>query len=781
MQKQTQYILSAIFIILIVCFFGACSSKTIAQPLPAAQKGVMDLSHWDLKKNGSVLLKGEWEFYWKKLISPDQFEKNKELTFEYINAPGNWNKFEIDGEKLSGIGFATYRLKVITKGKALGLKTLDMSSSSRVYVNGHLICTSGFPASTKEQTIPFYTPAVTALENNSNVLDIVIHVSNFHHYKGGMWEPVYLGKVSKLQAKREKDLVISSLFFGAICIIGFYHIIIFLIRKKDKSSLLFGIVCLLEGFQTILLGERYFVTIFPTIEFWLFVKLVYLSMYCAVPLFIWYMKTIFPDDMSDTFVKGVLFIGSLFSAFVLFFPSYWFTMSLPAFRIFTICLSIYGVVVLARAILNKRQGAMIFLTGFIILITTVVNDIFFNQILIPLGLFSFLFSQAFLISQRYSLAFSTIEQQGEALNIENQQRKIVEYHLEKSKEKYRKMIELLPIPFSEFDLGFNVLYANKAALNWFGYTKEDYKSGINISYLLEDKFVELVASRIKKEKQGQKASPVELKLKKKDGSELWGQATSSILFKNDKPFAFRTCFVDLSEQKKSRNELANYQEQLRELSSQISLTEEKQRRSIALGLHDQAGQSLTLIRMKLNEIADCSTSLKDKNEKFENVIKIVDQTMNQIRDLTFDLSPPELYQFGIEIALESLCERKSKLYNIPIKFSYDKNFKPLDESDCILIYQSARELLFNVIKHASATKILVFITRNNNNIEFVIEDNGIGFDTDQLYLSKSINNGFGLFSIQERMHHRGGSFYIKSNPGNGIKATLSVPLQTKKS
>jgi PAS domain S-box-containing protein len=779
LQKQTQYMLSAIFITLIVCFFCACPGKTIAQSLPAAQKGVMDLRQWDFNKNGSVVLKGEWEFYWKKLISPDQFKKNRDLTFEYINAPDSWNKFEIDGKKLSGIGFATYRLKIITREKALGLKILDMSSSSKVYVNGNLICTSGFPASTKEQTIPFYAPSVTALENNSGVLDIVIHVSNFHHWKGGIWEPVYLGKVSKLHAEREKKLVFSSLFFGAIWIIGFYHISLFLIRKKDKSSLIFGIVCLLEGFQTIILGERYFVTIFPTIEFWLLVKLVYLSMYCAVPLFIWYMKTIFPDEMSDNFVKGVLFTGSLLSAFVLFFPSRWFTMSLPVFRIFTICLSIYGAVVLAKAIINKRQGAIVFLTGFIILVTTVVNDIFFAQITIPFGLFSFLFAQAFLISQRYSLAFSTIEKQGEALNIENQQRKIVEHHLGKSKEKYRKMIELLPIPVSEYDFDFNILYANKAALDWFGYTKEDFKSGINVAHLIEDEAVKLIASRLKKQEQGKEPSPLELKLKKKDGSELWGHATSSIIFQNDKPFAFRTCFVDFSEQKKARHDLLQYQEQLRALSSQISLTEGRQRHAIALGLHDKAGQSLTLTRMKLNEITDC-TSLNDIKEKLGSVTEIVDQTIEQIRDLTFDLSPPELYQFGIEMALESLCERKSELYDIPIEFFDDKKSKPLNESDCILVYQSARELLFNVIKHASATKIRVSTQHNKNNIEVIIGDNGIGFDTDQTHLSKRINKGFGLFSIQERIHHCGGSFDIKSNPGKGTKATLSVPLKTEK-
>jgi len=123
---------------------------------------------------------------------------------------------------------------------------------------------------------------------------------------------------------------------------------------------------------------------------------------------------------------------------------------------------------------------------------------------------------------------------------------------------------------------------------------------IDQGILDEDESVKLIASRLKKQEQGKEPSPIELKLKKKDGSELWGQATSSVIFKNDKPSAFRTCFVDLSEQKKTQDKLSSYQEQLRELSSQIALAEERQRHSIALGLHDQAGQSLTLTRMKLN-------------------------------------------------------------------------------------------------------------------------------------------------------------------------------------
>lgn len=779
MQQHIQTILSAIFISFAVFFLCACTGNAIAQPLPAAQKGVMDLRHWDFGKDDSVALKGEWEFYWQKLIPPDQFKKNINAAFEYINAPDTWDQLKIDGEKISGIGFATYRLKVITGEQDLGLKILDMSSSSRVYVNGGLICTSGSPGPTREQTIPFYAPSVNRVVNNTGVLDIVIHVSNFHHYKGGLWEPVYLGKVSKLQALREKRLVSSSIFFGAIWMIGFYHVILFLIRKRDKSSLLFGITCLLEGFQTVILGERYFVTLFPTIKFWLFIKLIYLSMYCSVPLFIWYMKTIFPDEMSDRLVRGVLFTGALLSAFVLFFPSRWFTMSLPVFRGFTICLVVYGAMVLAKAIIHKRPGATIFLAGFIILVATVIHDIIFIQITIPFGLFSFLFAQAFLMAQRFSVAFSTIELQRKKLNIENQERKIIEQDLKKSREKYWEMIEMLPIPVSEYDFDFNILYANKAALDWFGYTKEDFTSGINVANLIEGETTELITSRLKNVAQGEKISPVELKLKRKDGSELWGLATSSVIFKDEKPFALRTCFVDLSEQKKARNELSIYQKQLRALSSEIAFAEERQRRSIALGLHNRAGQSLALTRIKLSEIINLAAS-NDIKERLGSARKIVDEAINEIKDLTFDLSPPELYQFGIEIALESLCERKSKLYDVPIEFFDDGKSKPMDEPDGILVYQSARELLFNVIKHAGATRIHVSSRRDNNHMEITIEDNGVGFDTDRSHVSRKMNTGFGLFSIQERIHHRGGSFHINSSRDKGTKATLILPLETAK-
>ncbi|MCD4722557.1 MAG: AAA family ATPase [Desulfobacula sp.] len=228
--------------------------------------------------------------------------------------------------------------------------------------------------------------------------------------------------------------------------------------------------------------------------------------------------------------------------------------------------------------------------------------------------------------------------------------------------------------------------------------------------------------------------------------------------------------------RKAQKDLLVYQEKLRALSSQIALAEEKQRRGVAIGLHDRIGQSLTLARIKLSELNSIATSEKTK-EKIKDIVTITEQTIVQTRSLTFDLSSPELYELGIEAALDSLCERKSQLHNIPIEFLDDERPKPLDETSSILLYQAARELLFNIIKHAKAKKILVFINRIEDSIQIIIKDNGIGFDAAQLQFSKRTTDGFGLFSIQERINHHNGSFSIESKPGRGTKVTLMTPLK----
>jgi hypothetical protein len=127
--------------VLIVSIFAVCSCNfSSAKKIPPkAVKGVMNLEAWDLDNDGPVDLVGEYEFYWKRLLDPQHFASGDPTRQpDFINVPGYWNEFESAGEKLTGDGYATYRLKVLlnARDQSLTLKVLDMSTAFTLFVNG---------------------------------------------------------------------------------------------------------------------------------------------------------------------------------------------------------------------------------------------------------------------------------------------------------------------------------------------------------------------------------------------------------------------------------------------------------------------------------------------------------------------------------------------------------------------------------------------------------------------------------------------------------------------
>lgn len=473
--------------ILIFCIgvFALSSCKNIKsnKQVPIVEKGVIDLRDWDFEKNGYINLKGQWEFYWNQHKSSDQFiDNNSDLLSGYIDVPGIWNDFDNKGEKLSGFGFATYRVRVIFKEKqeSLGLKFLDMSSAFRAYINNDFITSTGVPGKTAEQATPFYSPRVVEFESDSETLDIIIYVSNFHHRLGGMWSPVLLGKASVLNSMIERQLVLSSFLFGTICIIGLYHLGLFWSRRKDKSTLYFGLFCLMIALRIITHGERYIVTLFPNIEYWLLLKLMYLSFYICVPVFSLYLNSLFPKEISKKICNLISIIYLIFSIIVLFSPVKWFSHTLPVSHFFTLVALIYGVYGLFKAIQHKQQGAYIFLAGFLVLLMTTVNDILYARLisstgyLVPYGLFLFIFSQAFLISRRFSLAFEIVEQQGNELKKEIAERQKVSQELLKSEENYRLLIENQTDLVVKIDLEGRFQFVSPSYCEMFGKAESEY-------------------------------------------------------------------------------------------------------------------------------------------------------------------------------------------------------------------------------------------------------------------------------------------------------------------
>jgi len=142
----------------------------------------------------------------------------------------------------------------------------------------------------------------------------------------------------------------------------------------------------------------------------------------------------------------------------------------------------------------------------------------------------------------------------------------------------------------------------------------------------------------------------------------------------------------------------------------------------------------------------------------------------------FELSPPILYELGLEEAIEWLAEHFSQEYQIKIQVSKDEQPKPLKGERNIILFQSLKELLSNIVKHSQATIVKISIQRACNDFRIIVEDNGIGFDINLIDHNKNKIKGYGLFTIYERLEYVGGSMLIESNISQGTKITLLMPM-----
>ena len=157
---------------------------------------------------------------------------------------------------------------------------------------------------------------------------------------------------------------------------------------------------------------------------------------------------------------------------------------------------------------------------------------------------------------------------------------------------------------------------------------------------------------------------------------------------------------------------------------------------------------------------------------------MIDQAIQDTRSLTFELGSPILYELGLEAALsELLTEQFQECPGVRTRFDDDGRKKPLDEDIRILLFQVARELLVNIIKHAEAENVSVAVGREDDNIRIVVGDDGKGIETDMKNRPWNKNGGFGLFSIRERLGYLGGQVEIDSQSGQGTRVTITAPLR----
>ncbi|MBF0350551.1 MAG: response regulator [SAR324 cluster bacterium] len=390
-----------------------------------ASQGVLDLTGYDFDQSGLLKFKGEWEFYWNQLLSPEDFLNSSPVKTGWMHLPGIWNDYELDGKKLSGLGYATYRLKIKVSSTepVYAVKMLSVATAYKLWVNGKLMASAGETGISKETMKPKYLPQSKAFATDTNEIELVLQVSNFYHLKGGVWETVSFGLASHIEKFKFGQLTTDLFLFGSIFVMSLYHFGLYALRRKELSTLYFGLFCLMISIRTIIMGERFLVISLPDLSWFITAKLEYVSFFLAVPLFSMFIQFLYPEDFPQKILRVIQGIGFLASFLVLVTPPILFTQLTISYQIFTLVTCLISIYVLVRAVTKKREGARIFVGGFLIMFCAIINDILHhNQIIssddmTPLGLFVFIFSQSFLLSLRFSQAFFTVEEQSQRLMV----------------------------------------------------------------------------------------------------------------------------------------------------------------------------------------------------------------------------------------------------------------------------------------------------------------------------------------------------------------------------
>jgi len=227
-------------------------------------------------------------------------------------------------------------------------------------------------------------------------------------------------------------------------------------------------------------------------------------------------------------------------------------------------------------------------------------------------------------------------------------------------------------------------------------------------------------------------------------------------------------------QKNNLIQIRKYQNKLKQLNSELVLTEEKEKKAIAGYLHDGIGQTLSIAHIRLTSLLNDELNQKTKTTLKEST-KLIDTAINESRLLTYDLSPPILYELGLVPAIRWKLEQISNKGNIDFEFNSINEKIVLNTNSLILVYRIVCELLLNIVKHADATKIKVGITLIRKSLQISVSDNGCGFDYDKVSnLNKK--GGYGLFSINERLDSINGNFNLNSTKNKGTVTEIIVPL-----
>ncbi len=419
-------------LIIIIVFFSQEKKETNAV---IASDGYMDLSGLDLEKSGQIALDGTWEFYSNRLLEPDEIDRLAVSDKAYLEVPGRWSGTGTSERSDKGVG--TYRIRIRVKDgtKVYGIKTINIRTASKIYVNGKEVGSSGKPALTFEQGYVSNVLPITAFfpaEDNS--ITLVVQVANLDYYNGGIIQSINFGTQQQILGLYFQRNLLDIIIVVSVMLCAIVAMIFYIKLREDRRFLYVSLSCILYAFICATTNEKIFNVLFPFVPYILTVKLKLLSIGSGLILTSLFIRSMNSSFMPLRYLKAIviLIISDFFV--ILFSPKPMTGLLENINGMLVILIYLLMIYLLVKSIIHRQYGeltiktALIVLGGILILIFdyiatalyfySVINGYTISRITYPL----IMLGAGVLLSGHYSKMYNRMKKMSSRL-IESDQAK----------------------------------------------------------------------------------------------------------------------------------------------------------------------------------------------------------------------------------------------------------------------------------------------------------------------------------------------------------------------
>lgn len=341
--------------------------------------GQVDLSGIEFRQDDLVTLDGSWEFYWNGLLTPENFIPGQLPPLSsFMKVPGPWNDRRAGKTVYPAQGIATYRLNLVLppviKDPAVHIQ--HVADAYKLYANGRLVAEVGKVSDKASGFQDDEKSLIVDLPTDTNKIELIFQVAQLRYTGGGLRQSPVFGSKHLLEQRRMILLVLQLLFIGSVFIFAIYYFILFLLQRKNKTALLFSLLCLITFIRALIWGESPLVYFFPGISFDLRLWINYMTGINLMPIMILFTLSLFPNE-SKKAISRIMLAPTLVFDLLLLTPPAFISRFTNFIYLFVLVQMIYLICILVKAVLNKRELASLFFAAVCVFVLTIVADILY--------------------------------------------------------------------------------------------------------------------------------------------------------------------------------------------------------------------------------------------------------------------------------------------------------------------------------------------------------------------------------------------------------------------